>query len=83
MEFLAKLNPNATWRSVVPRAVICCIVAAGLWSLAAVYKFNPSFQPSWWAFSLFMICAALVGAVWEWQVAPESGNQPPAHDKGT
>jgi hypothetical protein len=95
MEFLAKLNPKATLRSVVRRALIGCIIAAGLWGLAVVFlfypKFQPSwwafffnlgFQPSWWAFGLWTGLAALVGAVWEWQVTPESDDKPPASENG-
>ena len=76
MEFLAKLNPNATWRSVLRRSIISCIAAPGLWGLAVIFRFNPKFQPTWWTFALFMICAALVGAVWKWQVAPDSNEEP-------
>ena len=82
MGFLTKLNPNATPRSIVRRAGINCIIAAGLWALAVVFRFNPKFQPNWWAFALWMACAALVGAVWEWQVPPESDDEPPTRDQG-
>jgi hypothetical protein len=81
MDLLTKLNPKATRRSVARRALVSCIIAAGLWSLAVIFHFNPKFQPTWWAFVVFMICAAIVGAVWEWQVAPESDDKPPNHDK--
>ena len=76
MDFLAKLNPKATWRTVLRRSIISCIAAAGLWELAMFFRFNPEFQPTWWVFALFMVCAAIVGAVWEWQVAPESNDDP-------
>jgi len=76
MDFLAKFNPKATWRSVVRRSIFSCIIAASLWGMAVVFRVNPKFQPSWWAFAIFMVCAALVGAVWEWQVAPESDDEP-------
>jgi hypothetical protein len=82
MQFLAKLNPKATRRSVVRRAVLSCIIAASLWGLAVVFRFNPKFQPRWWAFALLIVCPALVGAACEWQVAPESDDEPAARDKG-
>jgi hypothetical protein len=82
MGFVAKLNPNATWRSVVRRSILNCIIASSLWGLAVVFLFNPRFQPSWWAFAIFIICAALAGAVWEWQVAPGSDDEPRSREKG-
>jgi hypothetical protein len=81
MEFFAKLNPRATPRSVLCRALISCVVSAGLWGVAVIFRFNPKFQPTWWAFIIFMLCAALVGAVWQWQVAPESDDDPQNHDR--
>jgi len=82
MGFLTKLNPNATPRSIVRRAGINCIIAATLWALAVIFRFNPNFQPSWWAFALWMACAVLVGIVWEWQVPRGSDDGPLTRDKG-
>jgi len=69
--FLAKRNPNATLRTVVQSICLSCLAASVLWGLAVVFKFNPKFQPSWTSFTFYLICAALVGAVYEWQVPKE------------
>jgi hypothetical protein len=69
--FLAKRNPHATLRTIVRSICFSCFAASVLWGLAIVFKINPKFQPSWAAFILLMICAALVGAAYEWQVPKE------------
>jgi hypothetical protein len=69
--FLAKRNPQATLWTVLRSIGLSCFASSALWGLAIVFKFNPKFQASWVSFTLLMICAALVGAVYEWQVPKE------------
>ena len=79
--FLARVNPKATARSVIRRACIMVLVAAALWGLCLVFRPNPKWQPSWPFVILWLCCAALVGAVWEWQV-PDEDQQPPSSEAG-
>ena len=80
--FLTRVNPKATVRSVIRRACIMCVVAAALWGLCLMFRPNPKWQPSLMAFAWWMVCAALVGAVWEWQVPDEEDEQPPSSEAG-
>jgi hypothetical protein len=81
--FLTRVNPKATVRSVIRSACITCVVAAALWGLCLIFRPNPNWQPSWIAFVGWMFCAALVGAVWEWQVPdPDQDEHPPSSESG-
>jgi hypothetical protein len=62
--FLEKLNPKATLRSVVRKAMINGIVAAAVWWLL---RLNHNWHPEWWAFVSWELAAVIVGAVSEWQ----------------
>jgi hypothetical protein len=80
--FLTRLNPKATARSVIRRACIMCAVAAALFGLCLIFRPNPKWEPSWIDFAWTLICAAVVGAVWEWQVPDEEDEQPPTSKAG-
>ena len=75
--FLTRLNPKATPRSVVHRACITCIASAAIWGLCLIFRPNPKWQASWPSFVLWLCCAVLVGAVWEWQVPDEDDEEQP------
>jgi hypothetical protein len=66
MSLLGKTNPNATWKSVLRRALVQSIIGCGLFGAWIWWK-------DWldgWQMKL-AICAILtggLGALWEWQV---------------
>ncbi len=69
MGFLMRLNPKATWQTVVLNGVKFSLLCTGLYVLVLWWN-------AWWEFWPFKlsVCAALslfVGAVCEWQVADE------------
>ena len=68
--FLTKCNPRATPRSVVRKAVRYALVAAAAWVVVAAFK--PAIRSDWRLTFPALVCsAALVGAVFEWQVDDE------------
>lgn len=73
--FLAKFNSKATLGSMVRRICITCIIAAVIWAFALIFRFNPKWQSSWGMFALWMACAAVVGAIYEWQVPDEDDSE--------
>jgi hypothetical protein len=82
MGFLVQANSKATASSVIRRACITCAATAGLWGLCVLFRPNPAWQPSWMFFACWLVCAALVGAVWEWQVPDDEDVPPPSDDAG-
>ena len=82
MGFLARLNPKATWQTVILHGVKSSLFCTGLYVVVLWWN-------GWWEYWPFKlsVCAALslfVGAVCEWQVADEDydavnpGNGEPA-----
>lgn len=67
---LQRLNPKATRESVVRRACAYALIAVVTWGLLLL--FLPRWQHSWLLLMLWVCCAAVVGAVFEWQV-PNDG----------
>lgn len=66
MGLLTKINPKATWQTVVRHAVVTSLVGTCLY--ASILWWN-----SWWSELpiKLVICASLlllVGGLWEWQV---------------
>ena len=55
-----------------------CIVAAAVWGVCLILRPNPAWEPTWPWFVFWLFCAALTGAVWEWQVPDEEDDQSPA-----
>ena len=66
-QFLEKLNPKATRRSIMRSAILHGLGAAVVWSLLMVVRLNPNWHPDSWRFLMWIGVAAVVGAVWEWQ----------------
>lgn len=66
--FFAKLNPDATVRSVARQALLSAIIAAGVWGLSQYFRAATKVTPTWTMFIVWIGCAAVVGAVWEWQM---------------
>jgi hypothetical protein len=66
-QFLEKLNPKATRRSVMQSAVLHVLGAAVAWWLLTVVRLNPNWHPDSWGFLMWIGVAAVVGAVREWQ----------------
>jgi hypothetical protein len=80
--FFSRLNPKATGRSVVRRACVMVIVGAALWGLCLVFRAGDSkWQPTWPTLIWWLFCFALTGAVLEWQVPDDDGNDA-KHDAG-
>ena len=68
MGLLDKKNPRATPRSVVKHAVACGIAGAAVFFLG----FKSSYREAWpVTLPLWVLLCAVVGALWEWQVAEE------------
>jgi hypothetical protein len=55
-----------------------CVVVAALWGTCLILRPNPTWQPSWTAFAWWLICAALVGAVCEWQIPDDEDERSPS-----
>lgn len=72
MSLLEKINPKATWQSVLRRSLACGVVGAiiGL----AVLAVDQRPQSDTWAigFAGWIMLCLFVGAVFEWQVPDES-----------
>jgi hypothetical protein len=80
--FLTRVNPKATRWSVVRCACMMVLIASALWGLCLIFRPNPKWQPSWPFFVLWLCGAALVGAVWEWQVPHEEDEHRPSGEAG-
>jgi hypothetical protein len=78
--FLAKLNPEATPRSVVRSVFLSCLGAAAVWFLLILFPDNPMWKPNLPMFLLWEVCAGLAGAVIEWQVPGETGGSKESND---
>jgi hypothetical protein len=80
--FLARLNGKATVRSVIRSTCITCVIAAALWLLCLIIRPNPDWRPNWITFAWWLACAALVGAVCEWQIPDDDDEQSPSGGTG-
>lgn len=76
MGLLSKTNPKATFRSVLRRAVLQLIIGAALYLLFCLW--NEKLRAIWpLALPLWALGCALVGALFEWQIAEEDDSEPP------
>jgi hypothetical protein len=71
VSFLAKLNPKATWQSVLRRGFIVSLTNTGLYMLVLWWN-------EWWKYLSVKlgICAVfsfLIGMVFEWQIPDDDG----------
>jgi hypothetical protein len=66
----ARLNPHASARSVVYKALIWAVVFPLLYGVVVLFREEPT---SYLAFKMTLcaVLGAFVGAICEWQVAPD------------
>ena len=73
MSLLSKVNPKATWRSVIRRGIATSVIATGLYAMVLWWN-------RWWdnwpiKLGICAILVMFVAGLWEWQVPDEDSEE--------